>query len=136
MPPAVAHAPMVTSVRDISRTCRIRSASSAVVIEPSTRDTSYGPGWISLEASRKCAIFTRPAIASSSSSQSSRVSWQPSQDANFHTARVGIAHHSSRTLISGRRPVVADHRTVPADQQRTELAVPAPADAAAHVALE
>jgi hypothetical protein len=45
-PPAVAHAPIVTSVRDISRTCRIRSASSAVVIEPSTRDTSYGPGWI------------------------------------------------------------------------------------------
>ena len=43
-PPAVAHAPIVTSVRDISRTCRIRSASSAVVIEPSTRDTSYGPG--------------------------------------------------------------------------------------------
>src|SRR5881394_1207774 len=43
-PPAVAQAPMVTSVRDISRTRRIRSASSGVVIEPSTRDTSYGAG--------------------------------------------------------------------------------------------
>jgi hypothetical protein len=50
-PPAVAHAPIVTSVRDISRTCRIRSASSAVVIEPSTRDTSYGPAaWLEYAA--------------------------------------------------------------------------------------
>ena len=42
-----------------------------------------------LEASRKVAICTCPAMASSSSSQSSKVSWQPSHDANFHTASVG-----------------------------------------------
>ena len=40
MPPAVAHAPMVISVRDCSRICRIRSASCAVVTEPSTSETS------------------------------------------------------------------------------------------------
>ena len=34
-------------------------------------------------------MATRSATASSSSSQSSRLSWQPSHDANFHTARVG-----------------------------------------------
>ena len=37
---------------------------------------------------------------------------------------------------AGAGPVVADDRAVPADQQRPELAVPAPADAAAHVALQ
>ena len=38
--PEVAHAPMVTTRRDDSRTCWIRRASSAVVIDPSTRDRS------------------------------------------------------------------------------------------------
>ena len=91
MPPATAQAPMATRTRDCSLISRMRSASLAVVMDPSTIDTSYGPATTALDASRKCAIFTWPARASSSSSQSSRVSWQPSQDANFHTARVGWA---------------------------------------------
>ena len=79
----------------------MRRSSAAVVIEPSTSDTSYGPPTIALEASRKVAICTCPAIVSSSSSQSSSVSWQPSQEANFHTARVGWAIYSSFTCSSG-----------------------------------
>ena len=57
----------------------------------------------------KLATWIASVIASSSSSQFSRVSWQPSQEANFHTARVGlpvsaaasfwITHHSSLTDI-------------------------------------
>ena len=43
MPPAVAQAPMVISVRDCLRTACSRSASCGVVTEPSTSDTSYGP---------------------------------------------------------------------------------------------
>ena len=43
MPPAVAQAPMVISVRDWRRTSCSRSASCGVVTEPSTSDTSYGP---------------------------------------------------------------------------------------------
>ena len=39
----MAHAPMVTSRRELCRICWMRSASSAVVIEPSTSDRSYGP---------------------------------------------------------------------------------------------
>jgi hypothetical protein len=89
MPPAVAHAPMVTSRPDWRRMSTMRSASWAVVIEPSTSDTSYGPSTIVDVASGKYEMATRSATASSSSSQSSRLSWQPSHDANFHTARVG-----------------------------------------------
>ena len=90
---------------DWSRTWRIRSASAAVVMEPSTRDRSYGPGAPALEASRKCAIRTWPARASSSSSQSSRVSWQPSQEANFHTARLGglLVRRQSSQLPDGQQ---------------------------------
>jgi hypothetical protein len=40
MPPAVAQAPIVISVFERCRTSRIRRASAAVVIEPSTSDTS------------------------------------------------------------------------------------------------
>ncbi len=81
---------MVTSVFDHARMSRIRSASACVVTDPSTSEMSYGPGCTADDASRKCAIVTRPASVSSSSSQSSRVSWQPSQEANFHTASVGL----------------------------------------------
>ena len=69
----------------------MRSASWAVVIDPSTIEMSYGRVGIStiaLLASTKWAISTRSANISSSSSQSSRLSWQPSQEANFHTASV------------------------------------------------
>jgi len=40
IPPAVAHAPMVTRIRDWSRIRRMRSASCGVVIDPSTSETS------------------------------------------------------------------------------------------------
>ena len=35
-------------------------------------------------------MSTSPASVSSSSSQSSTLSWQPSQEANFHTASLGL----------------------------------------------
>ena len=53
IPPLVAQAPMVTTVRDISRTCPMRSISSRVVTEPSTSDTSYGPSTTARVASGK-----------------------------------------------------------------------------------
>jgi hypothetical protein len=40
MPPAVAQAPITTSLPDCSRISRMRWASWAVVIEPSTSETS------------------------------------------------------------------------------------------------
>ena len=101
MPPAVAQAPIVTSAFETRRTSWIRSASCGVVIEPSTMERSYGPSTSALDASRKEAISTSPAIASSSSSQSSSVSWQPSQEANFQTASFGRAAHSARTRSHG-----------------------------------
>ena len=88
-PPAVAHAPIVTSAFDARRTSWIRSASWAVVIEPSTSDRSYGPSTTPLVASRNSASWTAPATASSSSSRSRSDSWQPSHDANFQTASFG-----------------------------------------------
>ena len=91
MPPAVAQEPIVTRQRESSRTSLTRCASSGVAMEPSTREMSYGPGMISRDASGKFAILTDPAMASSSLSQFSSVSWQPSQEENFHTARVGLA---------------------------------------------
>ena len=90
IPPAVAQAPIVTSIREASRILTMRRASRSVVTDPSTRDTSYGPSTSALVASVKWAISTAPATASSSSSQSSRLSWQPSQEASFHTARLGL----------------------------------------------
>ena len=53
MPPAVAQAPIVISTASCSRTSGSASTSWAVVIEPSTKDTSYGPGSTALDASRK-----------------------------------------------------------------------------------
>src|SRR5512133_67986 len=144
MPPAVAQAPIVTSTCEAARTSLIRSASSAVVIEPSTSETSYGPATVALEASRKCAISTRSASARSSSSTSRRLNWQPSHELNFHTASVGRDSASvGRDSISElpyRKPagdlIPCEDRAVPADQHGPELAVATVTDAAAHVALE
>ena len=67
------------------------------------------------------------------------VSWQPSQEANFQTASLGLrpARHRqiSRMLKRRREPVVGEHRPVLADEGRAELAVAAEADGAFHVAL-
>ena len=53
IPPAVAQAPIVTSRREAARISRMRSASWAVVTDPSTRDRSYGPSTVARVASRK-----------------------------------------------------------------------------------
>src|SRR5674476_592254 len=75
----------------------------------------------------------------SSSSQLSRVSWQPSQEANFQTASFGrpfsvTSHLPESEQTSDLR--VGQHRAVDADEQLAVLAVPAQAHPAAHVALE
>src|SRR5688572_23903727 len=128
MPPAVAQAPIVTSLRDCRRTRWMRSASSAVVIEPSTSDRSYGPATTALDASRKFATSTSPASASSSSSQSSRLSWHPSHEANFQTASFlrrgsGISELRDGEQMLDRR--VVEDGPVAADVVRPELAAPA-----------
>src|SRR3990172_11830599 len=137
MPPAVAHAPIVTRSFDAVRISRIRSASFAVVIEPSTRDKSYGPWTTVREASRKSAITSRAATASRSSSQLSRVNWQPSQDANFQTASLGlgVAMSDVRVLEPSADAVVPKDRAVLADELGAELTVAAEPDRALHVAL-
>src|SRR5690348_5186366 len=152
--PAVAHAPMVISVRDCLRTACSRSASCGVVTDPSTRDTSYGPFTTPRVASGKYAISIAPATASSSSSQSSSESWHPSQEANFHTASEGFfmlplplweggggrgSHQPSLYLPQPQQPphpVVAHHRTVLAHEAAGELAMPAQAHRAFHVPLQ
>src|SRR6516162_3694266 len=78
------------------------------------------------------------ATASSSSSQSSRLSWQPSQEANFHTARRGRARRATSDLprIEERGDAVeAKDRTVATDKGGSELAMPAQPDCAFHIAL-
>src|SRR6516225_6029084 len=78
------------------------------------------------------------ATASSSSSQSSRLSWQPSQEANFHTARRGRTRRANSDLpgIEERGDAVeAKDRTVAADKGGAELAMPAQPDRAFHIAL-
>ena len=85
---------------------------------------------------------TAPTSVRSSSSQSSRLSWQPSQDENLQTAmrrfaiRLWRAHRSRSDNQLFERLAVSEDGTVTAEQQRTELAVAAPADSALHVALE
>src|SRR6266536_634362 len=136
MPPAVAHAPMVISVRDWSRIRWMRSASAGVVTDPSTSEMSYGPASLVLVASVKCAMSISAARASSSSWQSSSVSWQPSQDASFHTASFGRVISQLPYREQRRRSLITDDGAVPAQQQRAELAMAAFGDAAAHVPLQ
>src|SRR3990172_11346180 len=137
MPPAVAQAPIVTRSFDAVRIARMRSASFAVVIEPSTRERSYGPLTSAREASRKSAITSRAATASKSSSQFSRVNWQPSQDANFQTASLGLGAAMSDVLVlePSADAVVAKDRAVLAHELGSELAVAAEPHRALHVAL-
>src|SRR5689334_2664541 len=115
----------------------MRSASCGVVIEPSTSERSYGPLTTAREASTKLAISTAPASVNSSSSQSSRLSWQPSQDANFHTASLGRRFATS-DLPQRHEPfdaIVGEHRAILADERRAELAVAAESDGTLHVAF-
>jgi hypothetical protein len=64
---------------------------ASVVIEPSTRATSYGPGSTRLVASKKYAISILPASVSNSSSSDNSDNWQPSHEANLKTAMRGFA---------------------------------------------
>src|SRR5271168_2764446 len=78
------------------------------------------------------------ATASSSSSQSSRLSWQPSQDANFHTANRGRARLATSDLANAENPgdaVKAEDRSVTADESGPELTMPAQPNRAFHIAL-
>src|SRR5271169_723974 len=86
-------------------------------------------------------MSTFPASASSSSSQSSRLNWQPSQEANFHTASFGfrLVVAAILQLSHGQEPaepVVAHDGSVAAYQGRAEVAVTASPDVAFHVALQ
>src|SRR5690554_3858989 len=79
-----------------------------------------------------------PATASSSSSQSSRLSWQPSQEANFQTASLGLRRAMASEFSDGQQSGNAgkvEHRSVFADKDRAELAMAAQADGALHVAF-
>src|ERR1700732_218430 len=116
----------------------MRSASWGVVIEPSTRDRSYGPFTIFREASEKFPISISSATARSSSSQSRRLSWQPSQEANFQTASLGFLIRFISELAypdEWCNSIVPKNRTLFADELRTQLAVAAKADRAFHVPL-
>src|SRR6478672_6968154 len=138
MPPAVAQAPMVTRKRDMRRTSWMRSASCGVVIDPSTSERSYGPFTTARDASGKLAISTAPASASSSSSQSSRLNWQPSQDENFQTASFGL-RVAAISNLSLPEPFfdcrIGEYGSVLADEERPKLAMAAQPDGALHVAL-
>ena len=127
----------------------MRSASAAVVIDPSTSDRSYGPSTDAFDISVKWAMRTVLANTNSSSSQSSRLNWHPSHEANFQTAKVGRSSADADGLfgwvvVIARRcrssssgdATVGNDRTVAAEEQRSELAMPAQTDAALHVALE
>src|SRR5665647_2345755 len=75
----------------------------------------------------------------SSSSQLSRVSWQPSHEANFQTASLGWRCSGTSYLPESEQAGdlgVGQHRAVDADEQLAVLAVPAQADPAAHVAFQ
>src|SRR5262245_34591845 len=137
MPPAVAQAPIVTRNREARRTCWIRSSSCGVVTEPSTSERSYGPSTIARDASGKYAISISPATASNSSSQSSRLSWQPSQEENFQTASVGFCLRAMLHLLCSQQTLdsaVWKDRAVLADKIRSVLAVAAHANGALHIA--
>src|SRR5271165_4265678 len=137
IPPAVAQAPIVTRNLEARRMPWMRSASCGVVMEPSTRDRSYGPLTTAREASGKFAISTASATASSSSSQSSRLNWQPSQEENFQTASLGLRKAMSdlRLAKNGGYASEREDRAVLADEGRAILAMTAKADPAFHVAF-
>ena len=113
----------------------MRRSSDGVVIDPSTSETSYGP-----RDDRAGRLGEGRDLHLLGQRQQLVLAVQQGQLASVAGGelphREAWASHSSSTSRSGRRHVVTDHRTVPAQQQRAELAVPAPADAALHVALQ
>src|SRR6266699_6050646 len=117
---------MVTRYLEARRTWWIRSSSCGVVIDPSTSERSYGPFTTARDASGKLAISISPATASSSSSQSSRLNWQPSQEENFQTASFGFCVRIISNLPLCEQLLnlaVLEHGAVLADEVRQILAV-------------
>src|SRR5208283_1745750 len=88
-------------------------------------------------ASGKYAISTAPTTASSSSSASSRLSWQPSQDANLKTAIFGLVFFILELILIQHwtNLLVGKHRSVLANEMRAVLAVAAEANRALHVSF-
>ena len=139
MPPAVAQAPMVTRNRRLLADLRGSAPRrAAVVIDPSTRDTSYGPG--RTRAGRLEEVgdphLARPAPAARPRSRAGSAGSRRRRRTSTRRGSAWSRHHSSRTASSGSASGVADDRAVAADQQRAELAVPAQADAALHVPFQ
>ena len=102
MPPAGrAGADRDQVLRAVARTSLIRSASCGVrdrALRPATGRSRRSPPFASPLGNRP--MSTAPATASSSSSRSSRLSWQPSQEANFQTASRGLVAGAT-SVISG-----------------------------------
>src|SRR5208283_268475 len=93
---------------------------------------------MALVASGKFAISTAPATVNSSSSQSSRLSWHPSQDANFQTATFGLRAGDILDLPFskyGGDAIKTKNRSVFADECRSVLAVATISERALHIAL-
>ncbi len=139
IPPAVAHAPIVTRNRGtppdaVDPLGVVRRRDGALDEDEVPRAPSRRRG----RPRGSCRSKTAPATARSSSSQSRRESWQPSQDANLKTASLGFCVRHSKLPPGHEVPDVGagEDRTVPADELRPALAVPAQADAALHVPLE
>ena len=149
MPPAVAQAPIVTSVgrrgaQPDDLLGLLRRADRA--FDEAGRRT--GPDERREVASANSTMSTRSAIASSSSSRSSSVSWQPSHDANLTTPIRGRVRRRPWRARRERQPSEAlpaegvaelgdrEDGAVAADEERAQLAVAAQPDAAGHVPLE
>src|SRR5579883_1477850 len=108
-------------------------------MDPSTSERSYGPLTRALDASGKEAISICPATASSSSSQSSRLNWQPSQEANFQTASFGLCCTAISYLSLSKPPlerIIAEHRTILALKERPKLAMSTQTQRALHIAFQ
>src|SRR5215471_4606603 len=107
-------------------------------MDPSTSDKSYGPFTIARDASAKFAISISPTSASSSSSQSSKLSWQPSQEANFHTASFGFCFILISNLPLCKQSLdslVREYWSIFTNKVGSILAMSTHADCTLHVAL-
>src|SRR5690242_9609379 len=83
-----------------------------------------------------------PVTASSSFSQSNRLSWQPSQDANFHTASFGLFFRCTAILLNFPFAqkmfylTMADNWSIFADKFRPKLAVTAQPNPTFHISFQ
>src|ERR1035441_316671 len=88
------------------------------------------------EASGKYAMSRAPATLSSSSSASSKLNWQPSQEANLKTASRGLRLILELFFFQERpHPVIGKDGAVLANEVRAILTVSAETDRALHVSF-